>query len=138
MGNLTRFGISMDEELLERFDKLISDIGYRNRSEAIRDLIRDRLVDREWKTEGTVAGCILIVYDHHKNNLSDRITDIQHDYLELIASTQHIHLDSDNCMEILIVKGKAPDIEYLFNRLKALKGIKKCDMLRATTGREIK
>ena len=138
MGKLIRFGVSMDKDLIGRFDKLIDNEGYVNRSEAIRDLIRERLVEEEWKEEDEVCGGILLVYDHHKHNLSEKITEIQHHFYKLVISTQHIHMDHDNCMEIISVRGKAKEIHKFFNKLRATTGIKQCDVIKATVGDKIK
>lgn len=137
MGDTVRFGISMNRKLLGKFDELIREESYTNRSEAIRDLIRKELVKREWKKGGGVAGGILLVYEHHHSNLSKRIIELQHKYHNLVISTQHIHLDRDNCMEIVIVKGKAGEINEFYNRIHAMKGIKQCEIIRATSGENI-
>ena len=138
MGKLIRFGVSMDKDLIERFDGLIKEEGYVNRSEAIRDLIRERLVEEEWEEDDEVCGGILLVYDHHKHHLSEKITEIQHHFYKLVISTQHIHMDHDNCMEIISIRGKARDIKNFFNKLRATTGIKQCDIIKATVGDRIK
>ncbi len=138
MGKLIRFGVSMDNELVVKFDRLIEEEGYINRSEAIRDLIRERLVEEEWKEEDEVCGGILLVYDHHKHHLTEKITEIQHHFYKLVISTQHIHMDHDNCMEIISVRGKAREIHKFFNKLRATTGIKQCDIIKATVGDKIK
>ena len=108
MEDIVRFGVSMDSRLLKQFDKYIKEKSYSNRSEAIRDLIRNNLVEKEWKvgTEETV-GTITIIYNHHKRELLDTLTNIQHKYHTSMISTLHVHLDSHNCLEVLVVKGKA-------------------------------
>jgi len=138
MGKIIRFGISMDKGLLGRFDRLIRGEGYVNRSEAIRDLIRERLVEEEWKEEDEVCGGILLVYDHHKPGLTEKITEIQHHFYKLVISTQHIHMEHDNCMEIISIRGKAKDIHKFFNKLRATTGIKQCNIIKATVGDKIK
>ncbi len=138
MGKLIRFGVSMDNALIEGFDGLIKEEGYVNRSEAIRDLIRERLVEEEWEEDDEVCGGILLVYDHHKHHLSEKITEIQHHFYKLVISTQHIHMDHDNCMEIISIRGKARDIKNFFNKLRATTGIKQCDIIKATVGDKIK
>jgi len=138
MEKLIRFGVSMDHDLIERFDRLIKEEGYVNRSEAIRDLIRKRLVEEEWEENDKVCGGILLVYDHHKYHLSEKITEIQHHFYKLVISTQHIHMDHDNCMEIISVRGKAREIHRFFNKLRATTGIKQCDIIKATVGNRIK
>ncbi|HOL22426.1 MAG TPA: nickel-responsive transcriptional regulator NikR [bacterium] len=137
MGRIIRFGVSMEEKLLEAFDRFIKREGYKNRSEAIRDVIRKEFVEEEWEKDIDVAGCILLVYDHHKRDLVTRIMDIQHDYYENIVSTQHIHMDHHNCLEIIVVKGKAGVIRQLYGLLKSLKGVKYSTLSKASTGRKI-
>jgi CopG family transcriptional regulator, nickel-responsive regulator len=138
MGKIIRFGVSMDGALLNRFDKLIEKEGYENRSEAIRDLIRERLVEEEWREEDEVCGGILLVYDHHKPHLTEKITEIQHHFYKLVISTQHIHMDHDNCLEIISVRGLAKEIRKFFNKLRATTGIKQCNIIRASVGEKIK
>lgn len=138
MGKLIRFGVSMDKALVDRFDRLIEGEGYGNRSEAIRDLIRQRLVEEQWEEEEEVCGGILLVYDHHKHHLTEKITEIQHRFYKLVISTQHIHMDHDNCMEIISVRGRAKELHKFFNKLRATTGIKQCDIIRASVGDKIK
>ena len=108
MEKVIRFGVSINPKLLERFDNIIKEKGYTNRSEAIRDLIRDFLVAEEWKTsDEETVGTLTIVYDHEIRGVSDKLTDIQHRYCKNIISTLHVHLDKHNCMEVLVLKGKA-------------------------------
>ena len=137
MSNLVRFGVSLDKELLRKFDERIKEEKYTNRSEAIRDLIRDDLVKKEWQEGKEVTGSITIVYNHHKRELTNLLIDIQHDYHDIILSTQHIHLDEDNCLEIVVVKGKPKEIEELYGKLKSAKGVKHGGFSMATTGMEI-
>lgn len=135
MGKVIRFGVSMEEKLLTVFDRFIEKEGYKNRSEAIRDIIRKEFVDEEWEKGSTVAGGIMIVYDHHGRELVQKIMDIQHDSHDVIISTQHVHMDHHNCLEIIVVKGRADAIRKIYNLLKALKGVKFASLSRATTGR---
>lgn len=137
MGELIRFGVSLDKDLLDRFDQLIHSQNYSNRSEAIRDLIRASLVKKEWATEEEIAGTITLVYDHHRRELVNILTDIQHDFHHLIISTQHIHLDNDNCMEIVVAKGSPKEVEQLAQQLKSTRGVKYCSLSMATTGKEL-
>lgn len=121
---LKRFGISMEGRLLRKFDHLVKEKGYENRSEAIRDLVRDALIQHSWeKDDQIVAGSILLFYDHHKRNLLEELTKTQHDMHDIIMSTTHFHLDHTNCLELIIVKGKAKDIQLLSNKLTSLKGV---------------
>ncbi|MBM4066259.1 MAG: nickel-responsive transcriptional regulator NikR [Planctomycetes bacterium] len=137
MSNLVRFGVSLDNDLLKKFDARIKEKKYTNRSEAIRDLIRDDLVKKEWQEGKEVTGSITIVYNHHKRELTNLLIDIQHDYHDTILSTQHIHLDHDNCLEIIVIKGKPKEIEELYGKLKSAKGVKHGGLSTTTTGKEI-
>jgi len=137
MSEIVRFGVSLEKELLEKFDRLIKEKKYPNRSEAIRDLIRENLVKREWVEGKEVAGAITLVFDHHKRDLVNILTDIQHDFHQLIISSQHIHLDHDNCLEIIVVRGKPIDVRVLADKLKATKGVKYGSLSIATTGKEL-
>ncbi len=135
MSEIVRFGVSLEEKLLDRFDRLIRKKNYTNRSEALRDLIRQELVKKEWDEGGEVAGAITFVYDHHKRELLNKITDIQHDSQKVIISTQHIHLDHDNCLEIVAVRGKSKDVQKLTDLIKAVKGVKHCALSITGMGR---
>jgi len=137
MSDLIRFGMSVDKSLIEKFDRLIKREKYSNRSEAIRDLIREKLVRKEWLGKDEVAGTITLVYDHHKRDLLNSIVDIQHDFHQLIIANQHVHLDHHNCMEIIIVKGRPGKIEELTHRLKSTKGVKHSQLTATTTGKEL-
>jgi len=137
MSDIIRFGVSLEKELLQKFDKLIKEKKYSNRSEAIRDLIRENLVKREWIEGKEVAGAITLVFDHHKRELMNTLTDIQHDFHTLIISSQHIHLDHDNCLEIIIVRGKPKEVRELADKLRATKGVKYGSLSIATTGKEL-
>jgi len=137
MSEIIRFGVSLEKELLEKFDRLTKEKKYPNRSEAIRDLIRENLVKREWAEGKEVAGAITLVFDHHKRELVNNLTDIQHDFHTLIISSQHIHLDHDNCLEIIVVKGKPTEVRELADKLRATKGVKYGSLSIATTGKEL-
>lgn len=132
MKKLLRFGIAMEESLLLDFDKEIKQKGYTNRSEAIRDLVRDSLVRQEWITNKQVSGVISMVYNHHQRELVDKLLDVQHDYQDLIIANQHIHLDHNNCLEVIVAKGKARDIQKIADRLKSVRGVKHVNINRAT------
>ncbi len=138
MSDLIRFGVSIPASLLKKFDQYLKRKHYSNRSEAIRDLIRERLVEEEWReTQKEVVGTITYVYDHHKRELTDRLIDLQHAYYLNIISAQHIHLDHDHCLEVVIVKGGAGQIRELSDRIKALKGILHCSLSMTTTGKDL-
>ena len=137
---LIRFGVSMPEELLNEFDEYISIRNYENRSEAIRDLIRDKLVEREWseiQAGQEVVGTITFVYDHHKRELVNALLDIQHDYNTLVLASQHIHLDHNHCLEVTVVKGITDSIRDLASKIKSMKGVKHAALSMTTTGRSI-
>ncbi len=136
MSKLVRFSVSIDEALLGSFDRHIEGDGYPTRSKAIADLMRDSLVRHEWKAGKKVAAAIILVYDHHKRDLSNRLIHIQHEYHRMIISSQHIHLDHDNCLEIIVVKGTPRKVGELSNRLKATKGVKFSSLSAASTGKE--
>ena len=138
MANLFRFGVSLEKKLLDEFDMLIKKKNYSNRSEAFRDLIRQELVKEEWVKSGEVVGAITLVYDHHKRELVNKLTDIQHDFQGTIISTQHIHLDHDNCLELIAVKGPAADITKLADTLKSVKGVKHGTLSMSSTGKGLK
>ncbi|MDR1658773.1 MAG: nickel-responsive transcriptional regulator NikR [Desulfovibrio sp.] len=125
MGKLTRIGVSLDEDLLEPFDELCRRKGYFNRSEAIRDLIRKALVeDSGAGAHGQGASTLSLLYDHHKNDLARRLMRIQHDEHDVIAATLHIHLDHNNCLEVLVIKGEAARMRALADRLISCTGVK--------------
>ena len=137
MSGLSRFGVSLEKDLLDKFDVLIKRKKYTNRSEALRDLIRQELVKKQWRAGSQVAGIVTLVYDPHKRELLNRLTDIQHEYHHQIISTQHIHLDHNNCLEIVVVRGRPGEIEKLFYAMKAAKGVKHSELTMATTGKEL-
>lgn len=134
-----RFGISLDYSLLKSFDSSIAKKGYANRSEAIRDLIRDDLVKEEWKDGSKeTVGTITIVYSHDTRELLNMLTEIQHDFHASVAASTHVHLDSHNCLEVLIVKGRGKDIKRIADRLIGTKGVKHGKLSLTTTGRHLK
>ena len=139
MSELVRFGISMNEQLLEVFDKKIVSQGYANRSEAVRDLIRNRLVEMEWEDENQeVAGTITLVYDHHVRGLSNLLTELQHNWHDMILSTTHVHLDHHNCLEVLVLKGPAGQAREVADKLVSVKGVKHGQLTITSTGQELK
>jgi CopG family nickel-responsive transcriptional regulator len=124
-GTLTRFGVSLDEKLLAQFDKVNERKGYTNRSEAIRDLIRDNLVREQWEHgKGEAVGTITLVYGHDTHDLADRLTDLQHDHYKEIVSTLHVHLDAHHCLEVLVLRGKASNLKAIADRLIGTRGVK--------------
>ncbi len=134
MSDLVRFGVSIDDKLLEMFDKEIKEKGYSNRSEAIRDLIRDNIVNEEWATDKETVGTITIVYDHHTRDLSANLTHIQHSFEGDIKSVLHIHLDHSNCLEVLVVQGQGQLLKAFADQLTSLRGVKHGKLTMTTTG----
>ncbi len=139
MSNLTRFGVSLDEELLKQFDRVIARKGYTNRSEAIRDLIRENLVREQWEL-GTdqAVGTITLVYDHEVPDLSDRLTDLQHAHYRAIVSAMHVHLDPHHCLEVLVLRGKARVLKAIADRLIGTRGVKHGTFSATAEGRTLK
>ena len=137
MTHVARVGVSLDEDLLRKFDESIKRKKYTNRSEAIRDLIRDDLVKAEWRENKEIAGAITLIYDHHKRELVNKLMDIQHDFGSVIISAQHIHLDHDNCLEIIAVRGNPRKAKELADNLKSAKGVKHATLSMATAGKDI-
>lgn len=135
---LVRFGVSMHENLLQQFDNLLSRKGYANRSEAVRDLIRKHLVEEEWGEKGReMVGTITMVYNHHTRGLSDSLTDLQHHFHNLVISTMHLHLDKNNCLEVLVVKGTVDKIKTVADKLISTRGVKHGKLTMTTTGKEL-
>ena len=134
----TRFGVSIDDELLGKFDQLIARKGYTNRSEAIRHLIRDSLVQTEWESASQeTIGTITLVYNKHTRELSDLLTHLQHLHYRSIISTTHIHLDEENCLEVLIVRGQSEEIKKIGDLLISARGVKHGRLSLTTTGKDI-
>jgi len=135
---LIRFGVSISEELLEKFDGMVVQKGYNNRSEAIRDLIRNQLVELAWQDdEQDVAGTITLIYDHHVRSLSKALLDAQHNCHHLILSTMHLHLDHHNCLEVLAVKGLVKEIRDIAQQLIGVRGVKHGRLTITSTGKNL-
>ncbi|MGC9970953.1 MAG: nickel-responsive transcriptional regulator NikR [Bryobacteraceae bacterium] len=135
MGELSRIGVAIDSDLLKKFDDLIAKRGYTNRSEAFRDLIREELVEQAWESpERKVVGTVSIVYDHHVRLLSERLTDLQHEFYHHVLSTLHVHLDHDHCLEVLVVRGKAGEVKKIADTLISTKGVKHGRLTITTSG----
>ena len=135
MTELCRIGVAINEELLAQFDKLIDRRGYTNRSGAFRDLIRNELVHEAWhESDVEMFGTVTLVYDHHVRGLTERLTEIQHQYHSAILSSMHVHLDHDNCLEVVLVRGKASLVQKLSNALIAAKGVKHGKLTATTKG----
>lgn len=135
MSGLSRIGVAIDSDLLAKFDRLIGKRGYTNRSEAFRDLIRDELVEQTWESpDSQVVGTVTLVYDHHVRQLSQKLTAIQHDHHHAILSTLHVHLDHDNCLEVIVVKGKSAEVRKVADALISTKGVKHGRLTITTAG----
>lgn len=134
MSKLTRFSVSIETDLLERFLRSAKKHGYQNRSEALRDVMRESLVREEWEGNEEIVGTITIVYDHHKRELTDRLNKIQHDHHDAILSTMHLHLDHDNCLEVIAVKGRALQVQKIADALIGTRGVKHGKLSATTTG----
>ena len=136
MGRVVRFGVAMDEDLLARFDTLVARRGVAvNRSEAVRDLVRDALVDAEWEgSPGEVVGTVTMVFDHHASDLSDKLDSLQHAHFERIVSSMHVHLDAHNCLEVVIVRGTAAQVRDIADGLLGTKGVKHGKLVMTTRG----
>jgi CopG family nickel-responsive transcriptional regulator len=138
---IERIGISLEKDLLKQFDKLIEQKGYVNRSEAIRDLIRDNLVQRDWAesngTEERVA-VVTLVYDHDSSSLAQKLAHIQHENHRAVVSALHVHMDEHNCLEVLVLRGRAKDVERMGEGLVSTKGVKYGKLVPATTGQGLR
>ena len=134
MSTLYRFGVSLEKKLIDSFDEYIKTMNYGNRSEAIRDLIREKLIQKKWDDNGLVAGAITMTYDHHKRALVEKLIDVQHDFHDTIISTQHVHLDHHHCLEIIAVRGEAKQVELLASRLKVFIGVKQLSLSMSAYG----
>jgi CopG family nickel-responsive transcriptional regulator len=136
MARTVRFAVSLDEDLLEQFDRALRAHRYETRSEAIRDLIRNHLVSENWNDKEEAVGTITLVYDHHVRGLSERLTEIQHRHHTLILSNMHLHLDHDNCLEVIAVKGRGREIRAIADALISVKGVKHGQLSATTAGSE--
>ena len=138
MSNVTRFGVSLEQELLARFDRLITHKGYTNRSEALRDLIRDSLVREQWDLGTAEAvGTVTLVYSHDVRDLADKLTDLQHAHYTAIVSSLHVHLDPHHCLEVLVLRGKAKEIKAIADRLIGTRGVKHGTFSATTEGKAL-
>jgi CopG family transcriptional regulator, nickel-responsive regulator len=134
MSDLVRFSVSLEADLLERFDRYCREGRYATRSEAIRQLLRDTLTSHAWQEDARDAAATLtLVYDHHRTHLTDRLLELQHRHTDLVVSTMHVHLDHDNCLEVLVLRGRAGALQEVANELRGLKGIHKGQLVLATT-----
>ena len=138
MGSLSRIGVAIDSTLLKKFDAHIARRGYTSRSEAFRDLIRDELVETAWeRPENQVVGTVTLVYNHHVRMLNERLTNLQHESFHNVLSTMHVHLDHDNCLEVLVVRGKASAVRQIADALISTKGVKHGRLTITTSGEDL-
>jgi CopG family nickel-responsive transcriptional regulator len=139
MGKLVRFGVAMDEDLLGQFDDLVARRGVAtNRSEAVRDLVRDALVEEQWgEPHSELVGTITMVFDHHANDLTDKLDALQHAHHDKVISKMHVHLDAHNCLEVIIVRGESEEIRGISEALLGTKGVKHGKLVTTTTGRHL-
>ncbi len=138
MTTLERFGVSMEDELLTRFDSLLDRKGYNSRSEAIRDLVRQALVKEEWSDpEAEVIGTLTIVYEHHEHELSNVLAELQHQHHQSILCSTHIHLDAHNCLEVIILRGPSAKIRLIADTLTSTRGVKHGELVSTTTGKAV-
>ena len=136
--SIARFGVSLNRSLLKELDRMVREKGYRNRSQAISDMIRDHLVEhRQELTDSEVAGTITLVYDHHRPHVQETLTDLQHKQAATIISSLHVHLDHDNCLEVLVLRGRASVVRSVAEHLIAVRGVKHGKLALTTTGKDI-
>lgn len=138
MGDLARTGVSLEHDLLKQFDDAISKKGYVNRSEAIRDLIRDHLISEEIDKNKLVIGTLTIVYDHHRPNLTEKLVEAQHRAGGKVLAATHVHLDHHNCLEVIIMKGRGGELKELANGILSLRGVKHGQLVVTSTGRDLR
>ena len=138
MGDLVRTGLSLERELLERFDTAINRKGYQNRSEAIRDLIREHLVEEAVDENKLIVGTLTLVYDHHQPNLSAKLIEAQHEAASKVLAATHVHLDHHYCLEVVILKGRSGEVKSLADRILSLRGVKHGQLTVTTTGKHLR
>lgn len=138
MGDLVRTGVSLEHDLLKKFDDAIGRKGYQNRSEAIRDLIRDHLVSEEADKNKVVVGTLTIIYDHHRPNLTEKLVSAQHHAGGKVLAATHVHLDHHNCLEVVIMKGRSGSLRDLANSILSLRGVKHGQLVVTSTGKDLK
>ena len=138
MSTVERFGVSIDDEILSRFDELIKQRGYTSRSEAIRDLMRQEFVKTEWSDpDAEVVGTITVVYEHHEHELANTLAELQHQHHDSIVCSTHIHLDAHNCLEVIVIRGRAEDVRIVADTLVSTRGVKHGQLVCTTTGKHV-
>jgi len=138
MSELARTGVSLEEDLLKEFDRLITKRGYQNRSEAFRDLIREALLSETVDSNKPVVGTLTLVYDHHVPNLSEKLTEAQHSVGAMVLAATHVHLDHHYCLEVIIMKGKSKELQEVADRMLALRGVELGKLVLTNSGKELK
>jgi CopG family nickel-responsive transcriptional regulator len=138
MSSLVRTGISLDRELLARFDQMIRRKGYGSRSEAIRDLVREHSVEADVARNKVIVGTLTVVYDHHQPRLAERLIEAQHHYHGKVLATTHVHLDARHCLEVVIVKGRSAEVQHFAEHILSLRGVKHGKLIMTTTGKRLK
>lgn len=138
MSELVRLSFSIEHSLVERLERLMDDVGYQNRSEFIRDLIRDRIVETEWRENEEVVGTVTLVYDHHVRGLSEKLTDLQHQFHGAVLANTHVHLDHYTCVEAILVRGGAETIRKVVGLLQQQKGVLKASLSLASLGEKLR
>ena len=138
MSDLARTGVSLEEDLLQEFDRLITKRGYKNRSEAFRDLIREALLTETVHSNKPVVGTLTLVYDHHTPNLSEKLTEAQHSAGASVLAATHVHLDHHYCLEVVIMKGKSKDLQELADHMLALRGVELGKLVLTNSGKDLK
>ena len=137
MADVTRTGVSIEPELLEKFDRFIAKRGYKNRSEALRDLIRESLITEDIEQNRPVVATLSMIYDHHRPNLSNKLTEAQHHHHGNVLAATHVHLDGDNCLEVVIMKGRSGDVKHLADHMLSMRGVKHGKLVITSTGRNL-
>ena len=135
MADVTRTGVSIEPGLLEKFDRFIAKRGYKNRSEALRDLIRESLITEDIEQNRPVAATLSMIYDHHRHDLSNKLNQIQHHSHQNVLAATHVHLDHDNCLEVVILKGRSGDVKQLADHMLSMRGVKHGKLVITSTGR---
>lgn len=138
MGGVSRFSVSIDSGLLKRFSDAARKRGHTNRSQALSEVMRESLVREEWNGDEEIVGTVTLVYDHHKHDLTERLNDIQHDHCGMVLATLHIHLDHDNCLEVVTVRGKASLVQEVADALLGTRGVKHGKLTGTTTGKKLR
>jgi CopG family nickel-responsive transcriptional regulator len=130
MSEIVRFSVSLEDDLLQQFDRYCTEEEYATRSEAVRQLIRETLTKRAWESESQdAAGTLTLVYDHHRPQLADRLTEVQHDNHDLVVSTLHAHLTHDLCLEVIVLRGPASRLRKVASRMRGMKGVLRGDLV---------